>query len=118
MKTKILLNDFILEMMRPTLIPEQINKPFENWRDHTMKIQQTINDAKLLYLQNHHKPRLEREEAITDFMATNKDLRAIAVASDSNNKLSNTRAWLKHNTDIPKIILDKPSPIFTSIKQL
>lgn len=113
MKHKILLNEFILEMMRPTLIPEGTSNPFEKWRDHTNKIHQTEHDAQMAYLQKHHNPRVERAEAIEAFMATNKDLRAIAVASDPNNRLANTHAWLAHTTNIPPIISDKASPIYT-----
>jgi thioesterase domain-containing protein len=108
-----LLNNFIMEISKREPNVGKVDKIPKEWSAEGAKNRQHVHTATLLYNQHHHDPRVERENAVDIFLEKNKRLRYEFIAATNATRNERMMEWLNHNANIPKLIYDKPSKVFT-----
>ena len=111
MKKENLLNNFIVSAMTNQ---KNAEKNFNLWKDDYQREQQATHAKKMLYLQNHYQPRLERQLAVDAYIDENSMLRKEYYKTHKRVAL---HKWLNHSANIPEQLTVIPSPIYTFLSQ-
>lgn len=111
------LNDFMLELMKTapkeTVDIKLLQQRFDVWKEDQLQQQNEVLKKKETYLQKHHLPRIERENAVQAYLEEYTRLRDAFLASTAITRKATLRKWLEHTATLPPMVLQTPSTLYT-----
>lgn len=105
-----LLNDLIIDIISTKNPSEDKLEVFK--REHAKK-EQEYSTLKSLYNNKHELPRRERTDALHTFIRHGKTLRTEYINAVPNERFSKLHDWLGHLSNVPEILTEKQSDIYT-----
>lgn len=105
-----ILNELITDIITTKNPSENKLEVFK--REHAKK-EQEQNALKVIYNNKHETPRQERKEVLNRFIRENKILKKAYLNSTPTERISKLHDWLTHLSNVPEILREKQSDIYT-----